>query len=372
MKPLRTPPIDAAQELCAIRTIAQPDGLVRCRELTQQVCKRLELDAEDAHAVQLAVEEACTNVVVHGYKGMSPGLLELGFTLLDGRHLLAHIHDHAPPFHPDQAPTPDLSADVDERPVGGLGWLLIRQMMPPIDYRIDPTGNTLVLNRTLHHRTHAPRTRVVLFGSFYRGLHVLQALLEGELSSRVWVAGVATDDPSQSFVSPQKRIWQYPHTREEECMVRRKAEAAGIEVYQGRVKSSAFYDLYENTWKPDLCIMATFGQRIDSRLYRYPAMGFYNLHPCIEDGWPSKYAGGNPFDALIKAGSNHAVVAMHQVDDGFDTGALVAYSRPVPIPPDANVPECHRLTAPVAAELVTQEVARLLDARQTGAQHGAA
>ena len=372
METLHPPPTDAAQELCAIHTTAHTDGLARCRELTQQVCTRLGLESEDAHAIQLAVEEACTNVVVHGYKGVSAGSLGLSFALLDGHHLLARIHDHAAPFHPDQAPTPDLSSDVDDRPVGGLGWLLIRQMMPPIDYRSDATGNTLVLQRTLRQRTHASRTRVVLFGSFYRGLHVLQALLEGELSSRIWVAGVATDDTSQSFVSPQKRVWQYPHTREEECMVRRKAEAAGIEVYQGRVKSPDFYDLYENTWKPDLCIMATFGQRIDSRLYRYPSLGFYNLHPCIEDGWPSKYAGGNPFDALIKAGSDHAVVAMHQVDDGFDTGALLAYSRPVPIPPHASVPDCHRLTAPAAAELVTQQVTRLLDAQTTGARHGAA
>lgn len=205
--------------------------------------------------------------------------------------------------------------------------------------------------------------KVALFGSFYRGLHVLQALLEGELAARVQVVGVATDDPSQAFVSPHKRVWQYPHSREEELMVREYAESAGIPVYQGRVKTPAFYALYEETWRPELCVMATFGQRIDARLHQFPRLGFFNLHPCIEDGWPSRYVGGNPFDALRKDGHQHAVLALHHVDDGFDTGALVAYSERVALPTDASVVDMHRLTAPVAAALVTRELGKLFSAR---------
>ncbi|HRK38894.1 MAG TPA: formyltransferase family protein [Burkholderiaceae bacterium] len=215
----------------------------------------------------------------------------------------------------------------------------------------------------------SPRTRVALFGSFYRGLHVLEALLSGDLSSRVEVVGVATDDPTQSFVSPHKRVWQYPHTPEEESMVRQKAEAAGINVYQGRVKTPAFYELYEQTWQPALCIMATFGQRIDARLHQFPRLGFFNLHPCIDDTWPSRYVGGNPFDALRRDGHHEAVIALHHVDDGFDTGALVAYSERIDMPPDASVVDLHQLTAPIAAALVTREIGKLLDHAASGVMH---
>lgn len=209
-----------------------------------------------------------------------------------------------------------------------------------------------------------------MFGSFYRGLHVLQTLLQGELSNRITVVGVATDDPSQVFVSPHKRVWQYPHTQEEEVMVRRCAEDAGIEVYQGRVKSAEFYEIYENRWRPDLCIMATFGQRIDSRLHQFPRLGFYNLHPCcIDDTWPSRYVGGNPFDALRRDGHHQAVIALHHVDDGFDTGALVTYSEPIDMPAHASVIDLHRLTAPVAAALVTREIGKMLDQAASGASH---
>lgn len=239
------------------------------------------------------------------------------------------------------------------------------------DPRLSPTRPTP--SEPSNRQRPAPeRLRVAMFGSFYRGLHVLQALLTGELSSRVQVVGVATDDPAQPFVSPHKRVWQYPHERHEELMVRQCAEAAGIEVYQGRVKTPEFYALHEEVWRPDLCIMATFGQRIDARLHQFPRLGFFNLHPCIEDGWPSRYVGGNPFDALQQDGHRHAVVALHHVDDGFDTGALVAYSERIDIPEGASVVDLHRLTAPVAAALVTRELGQLIDNAMAGVTDGVA
>lgn len=228
------------------------------------------------------------------------------------------------------------------------------------------------IDRLMDKPKQASRVRVAVFGSFYRGLHVLQALLQGPLSDRVQVVGVATDDPTQPFVSPHKRVWQYPHERQEELMVRQCAEKAGIEVYQGRVKTPEFYALYEQSWQPELCIMATFGQRIDHRLHQYPRLGFFNLHPCLDDGWPSKYVGGNPFDALVRDGHRQAVLALHHVDDGFDTGALVAYSERIDLPEQASVVDLHRLTAPVAAALVTRELSPLLDRARLEALNGAA
>ena len=207
----------------------------------------------------------------------------------------------------------------------------------------------------------APRARVAVFGSFYRGFHVLGKLLEDDLRHKVEVVGVATDDPSQSFVSPGKRVWQYPHTQDEREMVQKLAHSNGIDVYSGRVKTPEFYDLMDQAWKPDLCIMATFGQKINATLHQKPPLGFFNLHPCIDDHWPSRYVGGNPFQALMDAGKTYAVVAMHHVDDGFDTGALVAYSEKIAIPPNASVVDMHKLTSPFAAKLAAAEIEKIVD-----------
>lgn len=202
--------------------------------------------------------------------------------------------------------------------------------------------------------------RVAVFGSFYRGFHVLHELLHGDLADRLTVVGVATDDPSQLFVSPHKRVWQYPHSEAERRMVARMAEEHGIPTWSGRVKTPAFYEVFEQQWRPDLVVMATFGQKIDARLYRAPARGFFNLHPCKDDAWPSHYVGGNPFQRLLDDASEYCVIAMHRVDDGFDTGELVAFSERIAIPAGAGVVDLHKLTAPVAARLAVREIERMV------------
>jgi methionyl-tRNA formyltransferase len=205
-----------------------------------------------------------------------------------------------------------------------------------------------------------PKVRVAVFGSFYRGFHVLSEMLKGPIATQVQVVGVATDDVSSGFVSRERRVWNYPHTKTEEVMVEQLAIAHHIPIYKGRIKTEEFYDMYEHEWRPDVCISATFGQRISSRLFQYPPMGFFNLHPCINDGWPSHYAGPNPFQALLKDKSDHAVIAMHEVDDGFDTGKLIALSEKIYFPPDASVIDLHKSSSPLAAKFFAQELGKLL------------
>lgn len=196
--------------------------------------------------------------------------------------------------------------------------------------------------------------RVCVFGSFYRGYYVLAELLHGVHRERFQVVGVATDDVAQPFISASKRVWQYPHLVEEETMVEALAAQHAIPLFKGRVKSAEFYALYEDVWQPGLCIAATFGQRIDARLYGHPRHGFYNIHPCTPDSWPSRYAGPNPFQAMKDDGQTSVVAALHQVDDGFDTGALLALSAPVSFPPHASVVDLHKITSPVFARFAVE------------------
>ena len=208
-----------------------------------------------------------------------------------------------------------------------------------------------------------PRARIAVFGSFYRGYFVLNELLYGELSTRVEVVGVATDNPSNCFISASRRVWQYPHTEQEENMVHDLAQSRGLDVYRERINDDAFHQRFEQEWRPDLCIMATFGQKITARTFGFPALGFFNLHPCTEDGWPSRYAGGNPFQALRANRETHTKIAMHWVDEGFDTGKLLAYSQSVAIPPSASVTDMHKITAVTAAALAVREIRGILDRR---------
>jgi serine/threonine-protein kinase RsbW len=66
-----------------------------------------------------AVDEAVTNIIVHGYRGM-PGSIEVELRV-DGNALTVRLRDTAPAFDPTTVPAPDLDSPLHLRPLGGLG-----------------------------------------------------------------------------------------------------------------------------------------------------------------------------------------------------------------------------------------------------------
>jgi anti-sigma regulatory factor (Ser/Thr protein kinase) len=94
---------------------------------------------------QLAVEEAITNIIVHGYPP-DEGEIRIRFRT-SPRHIEVRIEDTAPPFDPLTLPDPDISGEVEERKIGGLGVFLIRQVMDRIAYRREDNKNILVLEK---------------------------------------------------------------------------------------------------------------------------------------------------------------------------------------------------------------------------------
>jgi methionyl-tRNA formyltransferase len=207
------------------------------------------------------------------------------------------------------------------------------------------------------------KTRVAVFGSFLGGCHVLQELLSGELGQRVQITGVATDDPTQAFSHAGVRLWKYPHEREDEVMAPRFARAHGLPVFTGRVKTPEFFAMFMDEWRPELCLMATFGQKIPTPLINYPALGFYNFHHS-GNTWPS-YPGPDPIAAMVRDGRKDLVLTIHKVSDVIDGGAFVARSHPVAIPEGINAVGMHRLTWPQMGPFIRSEVGAMLDAART-------
>jgi serine/threonine-protein kinase RsbW len=106
------------------------------------------VDAEILYDVQLAVDEACTNIITHGYQGMDPGSIILGLEL-DPDKLTVTLTDFGHSFEPRDAPVPDVNAPIEERQAGGYGIFLIRQSVDEIDYQITEDGNKMTLTKYL-------------------------------------------------------------------------------------------------------------------------------------------------------------------------------------------------------------------------------
>ena len=146
MTPSAGPPLDTIEiETLAIRANLGPllDGAV-------EAGVRAGLAADDATDLRLAVEEACRNVIDHGYPPGRPGPLRVSIALHADR-VVVEIVDRARPFDPRDVPSPDLTGDWRQRRIGGLGWHLIRRVMDAVSHDTPPGGgNRLTLVKRLH------------------------------------------------------------------------------------------------------------------------------------------------------------------------------------------------------------------------------
>ena len=97
--------------------------------------------------IELSIEEAVDNVVQYAYEG-GIGWLEAG-TSLDDKSLVLTIElrDAGVPFNPLEKDDPDITLSAKERPVGGLGIYLCKQMMDSISYRYEDGNNVLVMTK---------------------------------------------------------------------------------------------------------------------------------------------------------------------------------------------------------------------------------
>ena len=109
---------------------------------------RAGLDPAVAADLRLATEEACTNVIEHGYAGRVPGPITLRLEYGADR-VVVTVEDEAAPFDPARVAAPDLTADWAERALGGLGWHLINTLMDEVRHERTSAGNRLTLVKRL-------------------------------------------------------------------------------------------------------------------------------------------------------------------------------------------------------------------------------
>ena len=125
------------------------ESLKDFREFIKEHCRGVpEVTDEVLYDVQLAVDEACTNIITHGYAEMDPGsvILDLEF---EPDKLTLTLTDFGHSFEPGKAPVPDVAASIEERELGGFGLFFINQSMDQVDYRVTEDGNSMILIKYL-------------------------------------------------------------------------------------------------------------------------------------------------------------------------------------------------------------------------------
>ncbi len=110
-------------------------------EFVETTCREARVRESARFDLQLAVEEACANIIEHAY-GQAGGALSLSF-VTRGPDVILTVVDQGPSFDPASIAAPDLNAPLEERRIGGLGIHLMRRLMDELYYASTEEGNVV-------------------------------------------------------------------------------------------------------------------------------------------------------------------------------------------------------------------------------------
>ena len=114
----------------------------------KDVLARLNIGKSLVSKLRLALEEAVVNVMEYAYPAGTKGDVNIRVTF-DGKRLRFVISDSGISFNPTEALKADTTLSAEERPVGGLGILLVRELMDSINYERTGGKNVLTLTKTI-------------------------------------------------------------------------------------------------------------------------------------------------------------------------------------------------------------------------------
>jgi anti-sigma regulatory factor (Ser/Thr protein kinase) len=108
-------------------------------------CQPLGPTQGDLMSFHLALEEAVTNVINHGYRDGHAHEFTVALAAAPGGRVTAVVTDDAPAFDPVARPPVDTTLPLEERPIGGLGVHLIKNLMDSVRYERRDGRNILTL-----------------------------------------------------------------------------------------------------------------------------------------------------------------------------------------------------------------------------------
>lgn len=122
--------------------------LDRVAAFMETVCEALQLDMHVAMKLQLAIEEIVTNVIFYAYpQGVSADITLTAESA--GKELTLVLSDSGKPFDPTAKEDPDLDVNPMDREQGGMGILIVKNIMNEVTYRRLGETNQLTMKKTL-------------------------------------------------------------------------------------------------------------------------------------------------------------------------------------------------------------------------------
>ncbi len=130
-----------------VQFAAKFEYLDEIREFVGEIARKGGFSDKDVYNIELATDEAASNIIEHAYEKTPNGVLEMSCGMR-GDVITIILIDHGESFDPSQIPLPDLKADLSNRKIGGLGIFLMRKLMDEVRYEPKPDkSNVLTMTK---------------------------------------------------------------------------------------------------------------------------------------------------------------------------------------------------------------------------------
>ena len=100
-------------------------------------------------AINLCLDELITNTIKYGYNDTNEHSITIDLELTETEVIIELIDDGLP-FNPLERSDPDIGQDLDDRPIGGLGIYLVRNMMNQVNYQRQDDKNQVIMKKLLN------------------------------------------------------------------------------------------------------------------------------------------------------------------------------------------------------------------------------
>ena len=115
------------------------------RAFALQAASEYSFSSNETYKIELAMDEACSNIIDHAYSGEGKGPIFIQADLHPER-LVFTLEDHGQPFNPAAVPEPDLVSPLEQRKERGLGLYTMRAVMDEVRFEFPQPGvNRLIM-----------------------------------------------------------------------------------------------------------------------------------------------------------------------------------------------------------------------------------
>ena len=130
--------------------IAKVDELPNVISFIESELEKFEFSFKIITQFNLVVEELFVNVASYAYKDKENGKCKITIDYdKDKQEVKLSMEDNGIKFNPLEKEDPDTTLSVEDRPIGGLGILLVKKNMDNIEYKYEDNKNILILSKNV-------------------------------------------------------------------------------------------------------------------------------------------------------------------------------------------------------------------------------